>query len=151
MRVTIRRETLEAARIFFEDRGSLGLEGTAMLAGREGGGITRCVIPDQLGHRTSLGVAVEITPLGKQQLAGALSLAERWFARIHSHPDEAFHSSTDDKNPILTAEGSLSIVVPFFGLGLRHGLEACAVCVFLDGEWIPIAPEAHVDHLEVIE
>lgn len=45
---------------------------------------------------------------------------ETLLAQIHSHPQRAYHSDTDDRFPIATSEGSLSIVVPFFGsTGLR--------------------------------
>jgi hypothetical protein len=133
---------LEDARRFFEQQGALGLEGTAMLAGSVGKGITRCVVPDQQGIRSPFGVAVEVTDRGKLQLAGALGLDERWIARIHSHPGEAYHSDTDERNPVLTAEGALSIVVPFFGLGLRRGLSACAIHIYRGGLWLRLEPHA---------
>lgn len=114
---------LEEARGFFEDRGSYGLEGTAMIVGPG----QRVVFPDQLAHRTPLGVSVELTERGLWDLATALGPGETYLARIHSHPGEAFHSRTDDRNPVITFDGALSIVVPYFGLGLRHGLAACAV------------------------
>jgi hypothetical protein len=129
-------EALSEARTFFEDRGSHGLEGTAMLAGSpERGLIDRLLIPEQEATRINYGVAVEVTQQGKLEIASGLRPGERWMSRIHSHPDTAFHSSTDDRNPVLTAERSLSIVVPFYGLGLRHGLEACAVFIRRDGIW----------------
>ena len=65
-------------------------------------------------------------------------ISKQYVARIHSHPVEAFHSATDDANPALTHDGALSIVVPFFGLGLRHGLDSCAVYRLLGGRWIEI-------------
>ncbi len=37
--------------------------------------------------------------------------------QVHSHPGEAYHSSTDDRFPIVTINGGLSIVVPDFGFG----------------------------------
>jgi hypothetical protein len=146
---SIAAAALETARAFFEQQGAYGFEGTAMLAGTAAG-ITRCVIPDQRPYRTRLGVAVEVTDQGKVELAGALALDERWLARIHSHPGEAFHSHTDDTNPALTADGSLSIVVPFFGLGLRRGLDACAVHVYRGGDWRTIAPADVPDYLVVV-
>jgi hypothetical protein len=141
---------LETARTFFEQQGSFGFEGTAMLAGTPSAGITRCVIPDQRPYRSGRGVGVEVTDKGKLELAAALALDERWLARIHSHPDEAFHSPVDDTNPALTANGSLSLVVPFFGLGLRRGLEPCAVHVYSGGDWLPIAPPEVGDYLVVV-
>ncbi len=151
MSTTIARRTLDLVRDFFEERGAQGLEGTAMLAGVPDQGITRCVIPHQIGHRSRLGVAVEVTAQGKLELAAALGMHERWLARIHSHPGEPFHSHTDDSNPALTADGALSIVVPFFGLGLRRGLPACALHVFDDGRWHEVPPEHHHHYLTVIE
>jgi hypothetical protein len=141
---------LEQVRLFFEDRGSHGYEGTAMLAGTSTAGVTRCLIPDQLARRSRYGVSVEVTERGKLELATALALDERYLARIHSHPGEAFHSETDDRNPGLTAEGALSIVVPFFGLGLRRGLVACAVFVYREGEWGEVASEELSDYALVV-
>ncbi len=135
MRHLIPASVLTDVRTFMEDRGAHGLEAAAMLAGGSDGHITRAVIPHQVGHRSELGVAVEVTQRGKLELVSALGIHERWIARIHSHPYNAFHSSTDDRNPALTAEGSLSIVVPFFGLGLRDGIGACAVFVLQSGRW----------------
>lgn len=145
---TIPLAVLEEVRGFLEDRGAHGLEGTAMLAGAPEGAITRAVIPDQVGQRSAFGVAVEVTDAGKLQMAAALALDELWHARIHSHPGEAFHSETDDRNPVLTAEGAVSIVVPFFGLGLRRGLDACAAFVLRDGRWVAARPS---DVLEVTD
>jgi hypothetical protein len=123
---------LRAARAFFEEQGSFGLEGTAMIAGPDH---PRLVIPDQNAVRTQHGVSVELTAKGQFDLATGLAGSERFVARIHSHPGEAFHSATDDRNPVITFDGALSIVVPFFGLGLRHGLGACAVYLREEGRW----------------
>jgi hypothetical protein len=38
-------------------------------------------------------------------------------AQVHTHPGEAFHSATDDKSPIVSQEGFLSIVIPDYALG----------------------------------
>lgn len=130
---------LDAARSFFEERGTLGLEGTAMIAGPAQ---PRLVIPNQRAVRTQHGVCVEVTSDGLYELATALNDGEQFVARIHSHPDEAFHSPTDDRNPVITFEGAVSIVVPFFGLGLRRGLDACAVYRRAGGSWqeLPAGP-----------
>lgn len=127
---------LDEARTFFEDRGALGCEGTAMIAAR---GLTanRLVIPDQRATPAPH-CSVEVTLAGKLELASALDPDERYVSRIHSHPGLAFHSPTDDANPALTHEGALSIVVPFFGLGLRHGLAACAILVVRNGRWVDV-------------
>jgi hypothetical protein len=37
--------------------------------------------------------------------------------QVHTHPEEAFHSRTDDEFPIIHTPGFLSLVIPNFGLG----------------------------------
>jgi hypothetical protein len=142
MNLYIRRDALESAREFFEDAGARGLEGTGMLAGQrvDGGDLaSRFYAPDQRAS-AGPGTWVEVTERGKTQLALALAPGELWLARIHSHPDAAFHSPTDDANPAITAEGAWSIVVPFFGLGLRRGMASCALFVRREGRWVPVPP-----------
>ena len=138
--LAIAATVLDEARNFFEECGSVGNEGTAMI--KTGPRGTALVIPDQRPVRTQHGVAVEVTRAGQMQLATALDADELYASRIHSHPDEAFHSQADDVNPALTYDGALSIVVPFYGLGLRHGLDACAVYRLEHGRWHPLAPGA---------
>ena len=36
-------------------------------------------------------------------------------AQVHTHPEEAFHSASDDRWPIVSQAGFLSIVIPYFG------------------------------------
>jgi hypothetical protein len=136
MMLTIPMSILVDARDFFEERGARGCEGTAMIAGTDGVA-TKLVIPDQLAQPAPY-CSVEVTRKGKTELALALGPDDRYVARIHSHPALAFHSPPDDANPAITYPGALSIVVPFFGLGLRHGLDACAVLVRRDRRWIEV-------------
>lgn len=143
MSINLSRTALEEARAFLESAGASGREGTGMLAGRIQGAdwrIERFFAPDQRAGEYPT-CWVEVTRLGKQQLALALEADQRWLARIHSHPGQAFHSSTDDANPGLTAEGAVSIVVPFFGLGLRLGLDTCAMFRLRAGRWVACSPE----------
>jgi hypothetical protein len=133
---------LTAARTFFEDCGTRGHEGTAMIKNGPMG--AALVVPDQQPWRGSTGgISVEVTRRGQIQLALALGPDDLYVARIHSHPAEAFHSPADDANPVLSHEGALSIVVPFFGLGLRLGLDASAVLRREEGRWrsLPTGPE----------
>lgn len=145
--LVIDRPVLDEARSFFESRGTFGYEGTAMIAACGTGGV-RLVVPEQRA-----GAAphcwVEVTDAGKLQLAAALGRDDRYVARIHSHPMDAFHSPTDNANPAITNEGALSIVVPYFGLGLRRGLNSCAVLVRRGGRWIDLPPGDERDGLVV--
>lgn len=129
---------LAQAREWFEQQGAHGHEGTALIA-RSADGV-RLVVPEQRASRTQLGVSVEVTRAGQLQLAAALRSGELFVARIHSHPGEAFHSAADDANPVLTHVGALSVVVPYFGLGLRGGLDACAVLRYDGRRWRDLPP-----------
>jgi hypothetical protein len=153
VRLVLPASLLEEARAVFEAAGARGAEATAMLAGLIGDNeqrATRLVVPDQrAGTRT--GCWVEVTQRGKRELAAALSLQERYLARIHSHPDEAFLSPTDDANPGLTAEGAWSIVVPYFGLGLRRGVHDCAVYQRTSGRWRRLSAEQVARRIRVID
>lgn len=136
MKLVVYLSCLKDAREFFEDAGAYGREGTGLLLGtRERGILTakRFIAPDQVTGSNSCWV--EVTMKGKLQVAASLARDELVVARIHSHPNEAFHSAVDDRNPVLTAEGAWSIVVPYFGLGLRRGLRACAVYQRMNGHW----------------
>jgi len=142
--LTIPSAILGDARSFFEECGSSGCEGTALIAA-VGESACRLVIPDQRATPAPY-CSVEVTRTGKLALAAALGPGERYAARIHSHPLLAFHSPTDDANPALTQEGALSIVAPYFGLGLRGGLDNCAVYVRIDNTWteLPVDGDRHL-------
>jgi hypothetical protein len=132
-------KVLALARAQLEDAGVWGAEATGMVVAGPDHVARHTVFPDQRAGRTP-GCWVEVTELGKVELALALGRDETYVARIHSHPGDAFHSTTDDDNPALCFEGALSIVVPFFGLGLRAGLDACGVFVRRDRRWLGLAP-----------
>lgn len=141
---------LDEARTYFEDRGARGCEGTAMVMASPDGVAHRLVVPDQRA-RPAPHCSVEVTTKGKFELAAALGPNDIYVSRIHSHPELAFHSPTDDANPAITHEGALSIVVPFFGLGLRGGLDVCAVLVRRRGQWIDVDAGAQRDRLVVVK
>lgn len=50
----------------------------------------------------------------------------RLIAQVHTHPSAAYHSSTDDDFAMVTARGSLSIVVPDFAAG-QPAIDSCVV------------------------
>lgn len=54
--------------------------------------------------------------------------------QVHAHPGEAYHSDTDNTYPIVTENGALSIVVPYFGAaGIRGG--GTAAYRLVRGRW----------------
>lgn len=61
-------------------------------------------------------------------------------AQIHTHPGEAFHSVTDDKWPVVSTEGFVSLVVPNFARGSIDLTQIWAGVLRGDGTWkqVPI-------------
>jgi hypothetical protein len=133
---------LDEARARMEEAGARGCEATGMIVAGPDGVARHAVFPDQRAGRAT-GHWVQVTEKGKVELAVALGPDETYVARIHSHPGLAFHSGTDDENPALRYEGALSIVVPFYGLGLRAGLRSCGVFVRRDRRWEALPPGPH--------
>jgi len=137
--IQVPREVLGIAEATFVANGTRGLETTAMLRANSSGIVTGIVIPDQVANPFPR-CWVEVTHRGKLELAAALEQGETYVARIHSHPGAAFHSATDDRNPALTYEGALSIVVPNFGAGLTSGLAESAVYRRSNRRWVELPP-----------
>jgi proteasome lid subunit RPN8/RPN11 len=78
--------------------------------------ITRAVVPDQRPIKNEDGVGYFIEGNVLFELNRKLSdTGLRLIAQVHSHPGEAYHSETDDRYAIVTADGGLSLVVPDFG------------------------------------
>lgn len=139
MSVIIPNSVLVDAGREMERAGSAGAEATGLLVTGADQIVRRVVFPNQCAGRYPA-CWVQVTEQGKSELASALDLDEKYVSRIHSHPGDAFHSPTDDKNPALRFEGAMSIVVPFFGLGARLGLDACAVFIRRDRHWHELPP-----------
>ena len=68
--------------------------------------------------------------------------------QIHSHPLHAYHSDTDDTYPIATLDGSLSIVLPFFG---RDGFRSEDIAAYRlsSGNWFDLVGSLN-DVVEVV-
>jgi hypothetical protein len=55
--------------------------------------------------------------------------------QVHTHPNEAFHSASDDKWPIVSQVGFISIVIPDFASG-KASLDGVWVgCLQENGKW----------------
>jgi proteasome lid subunit RPN8/RPN11 len=138
--LTVPANVLDEVRRHLEDAGAAGVEATGYLVAGPDGVARHAIFPDQVAGR-SPACWVAVTDRGRAELALALGDDETYVARVHSHPGAAYHSTTDDRNPALRHEGALSIVVPYFGLGLRtNTLRRCAVFVRRARHWVELAP-----------
>ena len=104
---------------FLQKFGTHGCEGLVLWIGEvaeESAHITQAVIPDQKPIKSEDGVGYFVDAETLFELNRKLAESGlRLIAQVHSHPGEAYHSDTDDRYAIVTANGGLSLVVPDFG------------------------------------
>jgi hypothetical protein len=124
----VRQETVEHTETALREAGKNGHERFALWTGTTRGNlfsVDHLYVPHQRGYQFDDGLCVRVG-------ADALHELNVWLYRnhqilalqIHTHPQTAYHSETDDTYPIVTTLGGLSLVVPRFcreGL-LCHGL-----------------------------
>lgn len=117
-RVIIPRKSIEFAYKYMREAGEHSVEAVGLFAGVEEGStflVKSTIVPKQTAYSIERGLLYSI---GGEELhrinvflyENDLSL----ISQIHSHPNEAYHSDTDDTYPIVTTVGGLSIVVPNF-------------------------------------
>lgn len=138
------RHVLDGSRSFLRERGLQGCEGTALWIGTPGASenevdISRVFVPDQVCIKTPGGVGVELTDEAHYTLTDNLGPGEQFYCRIHSHPKRAYHSRRDDANGVITHQGAISIVVPYFAREPLR-LERCALYQLKHGRgWLPLS------------
>lgn len=114
--------------------------------GRVGFRFERAYLPRQTATRSERGllVVVDGTALfrvNRDFYGLGLTLA----GQVHSHPTEAYHSTTDDEYPLITLRGGLSAVVPDFGGGGEARLADWAWYRLAGtAEWMPIGAETTI-------
>lgn len=142
-RFTVAPTACNATERFMRERGAHGWEAVVVWIGQVTGDgeaeVERAYVPEQvpLVHEDGIGVYIDGDAITRLILA--LEDNERVLARLHSHPTFAFHSETDDLNRLISHEGAISIVVPYFARqGLR--LESCSVNELLPNQgWVELA------------
>lgn len=97
-------------------------------------------VPSQTSYQLESGLMVRVEGQALHALNTWLYEHEEILAvQVHAHPTNAFHSDTDNAFPIVTAEGSLSIVAADF---CRDGLlsDATAAYRLRKGQWRELDP-----------
>jgi proteasome lid subunit RPN8/RPN11 len=98
--------------------GNEGFEGVALLAGilKENiFEIKTAIIPAQTAEKVESGLLYSVSGEELHEINVWLYKNDMTLiGQIHSHPTKAYHSSTDDRYPIVATYGAVSIVVPNF-------------------------------------
>ena len=106
--------------------------------------------PEQTSYKLRTGLCVHVDGPELHRINVWLYEARQVIGvQVHSHPGNAYHSETDDAYPIATIEGSLSIVLPFFG---RAGCKSSGIAAYRLGKdgWVEISGPLS-DLIEVLE
>ena len=119
-KIIIPYECIQKAYELMRYAGKKRVEGVALFAGFEKDNvfwITQTIIPKQTAYSLEFGLlyavdADELHRINVWLYENNLSI----IAQIHSHPNEAYHSETDDAYPIVATKGGISIVVPRFAV-----------------------------------
>lgn len=125
--------------------GKTGNEVSVILAGRrrdEGGVVLdRVVIPRQTAYRSEYGCGLVIEGGCLNRIGPSIRAdGRRIHGILHSHPDEAFHSETDEAAVLFRFHGAFSIVIPRFGESGRLLDRACAFRFDYDRGWLEVDP-----------
>lgn len=108
--------------------------------------ITNAVRPSQTATRSRDGLLVVVD-------GDALFAINKLFyqrgellaGQVHTHPGEAYHSSTDDEHPLVTLVGGISLVIPDFGRGQLADQQRWAWYRLESlGTWRALDPGRHV-------
>jgi hypothetical protein len=133
-----------------QDAGSRGYEAFVLWGGRLDGPsrfeFVSAYVPEQTMSRGEEGLLVVVEGealfrVNRAFYGEGLTLA----GQVHSHPTDAYHSSTDDAYPLMTLAGGLSAVVPDFGDGGRDRLDEWAWYRLVGrGDWALAGDETRV-------
>jgi hypothetical protein len=118
-RVVVDRKVVDSTLKVLREFGKHTLEGLVLWLGNIEPGtahVTRAFVPDQQPVADEDGVGYFVGGDALFELnQGLAETGLRLIAQVHSHPSRAYHSKTDDRYAIVTADGGLSLVVPNFG------------------------------------
>lgn len=132
-------DCLENSYNHFRASGENGLEGFVLWIGsftdNQVFRVSDAIIPYQISVQSEYGLSVTIPSDELHRINKFLyKKSLRLVAQVHSHPEEAYHSPTDNMYPVATQEGSFSIVIPNFGKGTFSD-DKYAVYRLLQGKW----------------
>lgn len=116
---------------FLAQKGRAGHEGFVVWGGRHLDErtleFTSCYVPAQTAHKTADGLLVVVDGEALFKMNRAFYLrGEIAAGQVHTHPTDAYHSSTDDHFPLVTLRGALSLVIPDFARAGMDGLKQWA-------------------------
>ncbi|MGC4044849.1 MAG: hypothetical protein QM758_13735 [Armatimonas sp.] len=152
-RVEVPLKVIEETIAHLQKVGLHGYEGITLWVGIQQGetfNVRANVVPAQTVYRSEEGVGVHVDSEELHRINVWLYQSGfRIIAQVHSHPEDAYHSTTDDDYAIAAASGSLSLVVPDFGFR-TFTLADCAVYRLMSETGWTYLSQGNVEQLIVI-
>ena len=136
---------------FLREVGVKGFEGFVLWTGQLSDPHTfrfgHAIVPEQRAMMTESGLLVTVEGKALFEVnKAAHTHNEILAAQIHSHPTDAYHSSTDDAFPLVTLVGALSVVVPNFGKNALRDIDLWAwYRLSKRGKWVPATKTTKVE------
>lgn len=154
-RVLVPLEVVREGHRFLRYVGEKRLEGIALWAGfREGATfvVSDLIIPRQRGVTSDQGLCAvidgdELARIGRELYAAQKQL----FAQLHTHPTEAYHSTTDDEYSIVTTMGAISLVIPDFAIRPFKLNDSAIYRLNAEGIWTELHPNAAAKLIRIVE
>lgn len=132
------------AHAHLQSMGLHGFEGLVLWAGKHVNRsfyVEQTIIPVQIPLRLPTGICIyvdshELHRINVWLFEHNMTL----IAQLHSHPEDAYHSVTDNSFPIATSLGSFSLVIPDYARQ-PFSLSNCAVYRLVSDGWTPLSSD----------
>jgi hypothetical protein len=135
-RFLLTTDTMRKTQAFMRRAGRAHREGWVLWAGamrdERNFVVTRPIFPKQ--EASAVHVIVERDEIERID-AELEATREVIGVQLHTHPKDAFHTTVDAENPIITKLGALSVVVPEYAKAALANLSHCAVYRYGEGGW----------------
>lgn len=143
--VQVSRQLAEETHLYLREIGKQGKEAVALWAGSVHDDIfhvKNSIVPQQVAVVADHGLCYfvsgeELHRINVWLYRNSVEL----IAQIHSHPQEAYHSSTDDRYPIITSLGGLSLVAPDFASAPFHLRDYAIFRLLPDQGWVRLGTD----------
>jgi hypothetical protein len=116
--VEVSEEVLERSEASLRRAGRDGCELFVLWSGRQDGEVCEVLaghIPRQTSYKSKDGLLVRVEGAALHKLNSWLYENQQTLVtQVHAHPQDAYHSDTDDAYPIVTQLGGLSLVAAHF-------------------------------------
>lgn len=152
--VEVPYSSVEAVYRHVRAAGAKELEGVALWAGtihENNFKVETTIIPEQTAYELDEGLLYSV---GEDELHRINNWLyhhkQTLIAQIHSHPGRAYHSDTDDRYPIVSQNGAISIVIPNFGFNTIAIKDWAIYRLYPKSGWVALSDDECQSLIQII-